>query len=749
MRPKGENGMKLNFRLSKDLLGRIRFYLNEHIIYCVPFDLSADGMLIKDSYTIVTNMRIIIILEGNVREDIPLSECTDTKSEAPVDCGMLISTIDGEPQILVRFSMKHHIRYAYVAKGIRLLCEGKNVTVHSREHETVCEKCGRAIPGTKECPYCGGKLQLFSKIGRLLSPYKWWVFLIVFLTAASSFIYMFSSYVLRLFMDNVLIPKSGTISDAIKFFMIFIVIGFTVMAILQIRIISSTVFSSKISNDLRIRVFNKIQELSISYINKSRPGQLVNRVLWDTKEIQRFIDDTMCNMFSNVMNFVFAFVFLLVLNWRLALLSLVFLPIIFVVLRLRQKKSRRLWRKSQIKSDLLYTRLQDVISGIRVVKSYGKEEHEESQFKNINEQHARASINFEIFWGLVIPLTAFLLSVGTYLVTYFGGMDVLNGIMTPGELVQITSYCSMLTAPIVWFSRLPQMLNRLTITIERIYDVLDEEPDIVNAELPQKIDIKGNMSFKNVAFGYNSYDQVLSGINLDVKKGEMIGIVGRSGSGKSTLINLIMRMYDVDEGSISIDGVDIRDIDMDTLHHQIGVVLQETFLFSDTVINNIRYAKPDATYGEIIMAAKMANAHDFICRLPDGYNTYVGERGYSLSGGERQRIAIVRAILVNPAILILDEATSSLDTESEYQVQEALGRLTKGRTTFAIAHRLSTLRNADRLIVINDHTIAECGTHNELLEKKGIYYGLVTAQLEINDISSFEEALGEAQPAVN
>ena len=741
--------MKLNFTLKKDLLDILRLKDGEHIIYCVPFDLSNDGRLIKNSYTVVTDARLIIITEGKITKDVPLSECQDTISEAPVDCGMLISTINGETTMLVRFSMKHHIRYSYVAKGIRLLNKGKDYTVRSRERETVCEKCGRAIPGTKECPYCSGRSQMLSKIVRMLAPYKWWVFLILFLTIIASLLSMSSAYILRLFMDDVLIPRSGTVADALKFFMIFIVIGVSVMTVAQIRIISSTLFSSKISNGLRIQIFNKIQDLSISYINKSRPGQLLNRVLWDTREIQRFIDDTLCGLLSSTMNFLFAFIFLLVLNWKLALLSLIFLPLILTILILRKKRSRRLWRMPHIKNDLLFTRLQDVISGIRVVKSYGKEEYEESEFRSLNEQHARASIRFEIFWGFIIPPTAFLFACGGYLITYFGGMDVLNGIMTPGELIQITTYCSMLTAPLMWFSQLPQMLNRLTITIERIYDVIDEEPEIINSLKAQKLNIHGNMSFNSVCFGYDSYEQVLSDINLQVKKGEMIGIVGRSGAGKSTLINLIMRMHDVDEGSITIDGVDIRDIDMHTLHSQIGVVLQETFLFSDTVINNIRYARPEASYDEIIMAAKMANAHDFICKLPDGYNTYVGEKGYSLSGGERQRIAIARAILINPAILILDEATSSLDTESEYQVQEALGRLTEGRTTFAIAHRLSTLRNADRLIVIDDHTIAECGTHNELLEKRGIYYGLVTAQLEINDMSSFEDALQETKPAIN
>ena len=280
-------------------------------------------------------------------------------------------------------------------------------------------------------------------------------------------------------------------------------------------------------------------------------------------------------------------------------------------------------------------------------------------------------------------------------------------------------------------THLPRMVLQMTTSLNRIYDVLDEEPRIKNGESSRDIKIKGKFSFDNVSFGYNSYEPVLENVDLEVKPGEMIGLVGASGTGKSTLINLIMRLYDPDQGKIILDGEDLRNIKTESLHSQIGVVLQETFLFSGTILDNIRFAKPSATLAEVIQAAKAANAHDFICKTPDGYNTYVGEHGYNLSGGERQRISIARAILNDPRLLILDEATSALDTESEFLIQQALNRLIKGRTTFAIAHRLSTLREADRLVVIDKHSIAEMGSHNELLEKKGIYYGLVTAQLKM------------------
>ena len=326
-----------------------------------------------------------------------------------------------------------------------------------------------------------------------------------------------------------------------------------------------------------------------------------------------------------------------------------------------------------------------------------------------------------------------MLGAGTYIAIYFGGIQVLDGDMTVGRLVQFVTYNGYLFGPLSWMTHLPRQVMQMVTSLNRIYDVLDEEPMLADKENSKAFPIKGAFEFEKVSFGYQTYEPVLENISFTVKPGEMIGLVGASGTGKSTLINLIMRLYDVDQGSITLDGCDLRDVQMESLHSQIGVVLQETFLFSGSILANIRFAKQDATLEEVIRAARAANAHDFICKTPDGYNTYVGEHGYNLSGGERQRIAIARAILNDPRILILDEATSALDTESEYLIQQALDRLVKGRTTFAIAHRLSTLRNADRLVVIDKHGVAEIGTHNELLEQKGIYYGLVNAQLKMSE----------------
>ena len=420
---------------------------------------------------------------------------------------------------------------------------------------------------------------------------------------------------------------------------------------------------------------------------------------------------------------------MMVLNIKLALLTFILVPFVSVLMITFRKTISRIFHLQYKKNDDVASELQDVISGMRVVKTYGKEKDESERFKHVSGTFADIQKKNERFWGMFDFLVNVLMGMGLVIVVYFGGLDVFNYKMTPGELYQFIAYTLLLFQYIGWLGRLPREISRLTSSLERIYDVLaqdvPEEPDTV-----KDIDIKGEITFDHATFGYKSYRPVLENINAVVKPGEMIGIVGASGTGKSTLINLLMRLYETDDGRILVDGTDMKDISRKSYHSQLGVVLQETFLFSGTIIDNIRFSKPDATVSEIIRAAKLANAHDFICALPDGYNTYVGEKGYTLSGGERQRIAIARAILPDPRILILDEATASLDTESEFMIQKALERLTKGKTTFAIAHRLSTLKNADRIMVIDGHHIAEIGTHSELLERKGIYYNLYTAQIQ-------------------
>ncbi|MBD5552285.1 MAG: ABC transporter ATP-binding protein [Lachnospiraceae bacterium] len=736
--------MKLLYTIDGAQRNALGLEAGEEPVYCVPVDLEFDSrkMQAVEAYAdkvwlVVTEKRLLVLEGEHPAASFTLDDCEKVKCEHQVHSGILtVTKKDGQMICAARFSMRHIVRVAYVARGAQAIITARRngsrpERVKSLEYEKYCEKCGRALPGTSKCPYCEGKADILKKFTALCGEYVGKLLLISLLMAGIAAMNLAIPMIQRDFIDGALSTGNGTWTD----FWVFVGLTFTLMIarilLIVYRYWNCVLLGASLSMTLRSKLYYKIQSLSLSFINNRKPGELLNRVSRDTSQIRNFMEEVFGDMFSTLFTMIVSLVVMFMISWKMTLLSMVFVVLVFVIMKAFWHHIHTIFHKQWLKIDDLASSLQDIISGMRVVKSFGKEEREAARFQKKAQEYAEISRKNESFWSIFFPILTFLLGAGSYIAVYFGGIDVLRGDMTMGELVQFITYCGNLFGPLSWMTQLPRMMMQMITSLNRIYDVLDEEPVITDRADSKEFPIEGAFTFEDVSFGYHTYEPVLENISFDVKPGEMIGLVGASGAGKSTLINLIMRLYDVDQGKITIDGVDIRDIKTESLHSQIGVVLQETFLFSGSILANIRFARQDASLAEVIQAAKAANAHDFICKTPDGYNTYVGEHGYNLSGGERQRIAIARAILNDPRLLILDEATSALDTESEFLIQQALNRLVKGRTTFAIAHRLSTLRNADRLVVIDKHGVAEIGTHNELLEKKGIYYGLVTAQLKM------------------
>jgi ATP-binding cassette, subfamily B, bacterial len=494
--------------------------------------------------------------------------------------------------------------------------------------------------------------------------------------------------------------------------------------------------ATRLGHQLRSEVFRCLQGQSLRFFDKHKTGALMTRVGQDTQALETALIDGVPYFISNILTLLAIAGILFWLNWRLTLVLFVPAPLVALLSRWCWGRLMRIMQRYLHVRSRLNSVLNDSLSGVRVIKAFAQEPQEMRRFDRLSGDLGGSLFLVEKMWATYFPIITFLTGIGALVVWYFGGRSVIGGrSMTPGTLLAFVAYLGMFYGPLQFLSRISDWLIRALASAERVFEIIDKEPDVPEStEAVAMPVLRGHVEFRDVSFGYEAQKLVLKRINLDIAPGEMIGLVGKSGAGKTSTINVLCRFYDVQEGAILIDGVDLRRILQQDLRRQIGVVLQDTFLFNDTIHANIRYARPDASPQAVMAAAKAANAHDFIVNRPDGYDTVVGERGTKLSGGERQRIAIARAILHDPRILILDEATSNVDADTEKEIQDALARLIKGRTVIAIAHRLSTLRNAHRLVVLKEGEIVEIGTHDELMAKQGEFYGLVELQKQTSAI---------------
>lgn len=641
---------------------------------------------------------------------------------------------DGEELVLLRGSLGQARHYQAFSQQINNYVQGKTAQVNWDEVVDRCPKCNLHYPDAAHpvCPRCLDRRSLFRRVLGLTPPYAKQIGLMVVLMLTSSVITLFSPYLGgKILFDEVLKP-SGKYAQRL---------GLVILAMFAVQLLTLLVniwqgrvnskVAAQIVFDLKTQVFTAMQRLSLKFYNHQQTGSLMTRVNNDATHLQYFFHDGLPFFIVNSLRLVGITIVLLLMDWKLALLVLIPVPLIVLITMKVRPMLWRLYTKRFRANSRLNAVVNDSLGGVRVVKAFGKEEQEIQRFTKSNQRVFEVNQEVGKMASTVFPALSYLMSVGALVIWGVGGWRVLQGDLTFGTLMTFTGYLGMLYGPLDFMTRIVDWWSSSMNSAQRIFEVIDSTEMLWTPE-PQEIvslgRLQGNIEARDVTFGYEEGKPVIENVSFTVQAGEMIGIVGRSGAGKSTLINLITRLYDPTSGTMLIDGVDVRYLDQKELRAQVGMVLQDTFLFRGTIYDNIAYAKPDASPEEVILAAQIANAHEFIVKLPDGYETVLGVRDINLSGGERQRISIARALLHDPQILILDEATASIDTETEQLVQEALERLLQGRTTFAIAHRLSTLRQADRLFVLDRGKLVEVGSHTELLKQKGVYHKLFTTQ---------------------
>ena len=488
--------------------------------------------------------------------------------------------------------------------------------------------------------------------------------------------------------------------------------------------------SQRVMADFRIHLFAHLETLSVNFFSKRRTGELMSRLMNDVTVIQNVVTDTPIDAAKQIVTFIGGAGFLFAMNWQLCLLILVLLPMLVVVAKLFGRRLRALSTKIQDQTATVSTLVEEVIAGIRVVKSFVQTKREEERFVTQVQSAMELSLRRATIMAWFVPTIIFVTFAAAALVLWYGGRQVIDGSVSPGDLFAFVLFAGILIGPFGSAARVFAQIKEAQGAMQRVFEILDTHAEIADApgaiELPA---VRGHVRAENLSFAYDPRQPVLSDVSFEAKPGELIAIVGPTGSGKTTIMNLLHRFYDPTSGRLTIDGHDVKNVRLDSLYRQIALVPQDTILFGGPIRDNIRYGREDATEEEIIAASTAAHAHEFIVGFPDGYQTIVGDKGINLSGGQRQRVAIARAILKNPRILLLDEATSALDTESERLVQEALERLMVNRTTFVVAHRLSTIQRADRILVLNKGKIVESGTHAALLEQQGLYHYLYTLRL--------------------
>jgi len=577
-------------------------------------------------------------------------------------------------------------------------------------------------------------MEFIKRLWGYSKGYKYLFFLLILWMLINQVINLSYPLFTRYIIDSVIIEGNLRMLHIVSFSLLILFLFRGMIG--SLSVITSYKLQNAIIFRFRNLLYDRIQKLSLSYFEKEKRGPIVSRVMQDVMDCNQIITTGFTTIIRAVITLIATLLILIRLDWKLTLVSMIPMPFISVLIYRYKQRALEGFRQQKKKRAEVLSTLQENIYGIKEIKTFTQEPYEMKRFSQKGRNFFKIQMHIGRLAATYQPLIIFVSSIGTIIILWYGGFQVIQGHLTIGTMVAFIGYIGVLYSPLEQINQVSTIFQSAQASAERIFEILDMAPEVEDKKnaivLPHKIE--GNVVFKNVSFGYKKREEVLRDISFQARAGETVAIVGPSGSGKTTLISLIPRFYDIDRGEILIEGRNIKDYQLTYLRKQIGIVLQEPFLFNGTVAENISFGKLDATIEEIIQVAKAARAHSFICELPEGYDTEVGEQGNQLSGGQKQRIAIARALLKNPPILILDEATSSVDSETERLIQEALEKLMKGRTSFVIAHRLSTVRNADKIIVLKEGRIVETGSHRDLLETGGLYFHLYQVQFRLQEI---------------
>ncbi len=708
------------------------------IRFCQESDLDFSGCF-GSSHLLLKGDRILAVGAEGIHADLTLDETKEVRIVELLGGSSLVAARrDGSEAHLIRYSRSLVPEFGVFCRLLNNLIEGLPAETPEPEGEALCPRCGNPLPERgANCPACVNFFAVFRRLLSLLETHKGRLGILIAATLVGVLAQVGPPYLTKEITDGVILGgQTGRLPGLIGGMLL---CGLVYFLSRYAATYLASWLSARLIADLRSRLHSHLQKLRMGYFSKRETGELVSRVMHDTQELQHFLIDGLPYLFVNTLSFFAIAAVLLWLDWKLALVVFVPVPVLIFGVRWIWKSLHSLFQKEGNRWATLHTVLGESMRGLKAVKAAGQEEERSERFAGLNADVFGLVVAIDRSYAAFSEGTYWIMSMAVAVVWFLAAARVAGHApgetLTLGDITAYVGYMWMFYGPLQWFTVIANWMNHAFASAERIFTVLDAEPEVYEPPTAKPAPrFHGRVEFRDVHFSYERGKEVIKGISLAVNPGEMIGLVGKSGAGKSTIINLLCRFFDVDSGEIRIDGVPIKDMRLLDLRRQIGIVMQEPFLFRSSLLENIRYGHPEANFADVVRAAKAAHAHDFIVDKEFGYDTVVGEGGITLSGGERQRIAIARAILHNPPILILDEATSSVDSETEKSIQLAIADLIKDRTVFAIAHRLATLRNATRLVVVDEGRIVEIGSHDELMATGGIYANLVRTQTELNKL---------------